>query len=97
MKVLSANRSFYKMFNTNSENTVGRFIYDLDDKNWEIPKLRELLEEIIPKRNNFEDYEVEYNSKKAGRKKLLLNARQIFQNEKETKLILLAIQYQDIE
>jgi two-component system CheB/CheR fusion protein len=97
LKVLSANRSFYKMFNTNSEKTVGKFIYDLDDKNWEIPQLRELLEEIIPQRNIFEDYEVEYNSKNAGRKKLLLNARQIFHDEKETKLILLAIQYQDIE
>jgi two-component system CheB/CheR fusion protein len=97
LKVLSANRSFYKMFNTDSEKTVGRFIYDLDDKSWEMPQLRELLEEIIPQRNVFEDYEVEYNSKNAGRKKLLLNARQIFHDEKETKLILLAIQYQDIE
>jgi len=85
------------MFNTNSEKTVGRFIYDLDNKNWEIPQLRELLEEIIPQRNIFEDYEVEYKSKKVGRKRLLLNARQIFHGEKETKLILLAIQSQTIE
>ena len=97
LKVLSANRSFYKMFNTGSEKTIGRYIYDLDDKNWEIPQLRELLEKIIPKHNMFEDYEVGYNSKKAGRKKLLLNARQIFQDEKETKLILLAIQYKSFE
>ena len=97
LKVLSANRSFYKTFNTVSEKTVGKFIYDLDDNNWNIPKLRELLEQIIPQRNFFEDYEVEYNSVNAGRKKLLLNARQIFHKEKETKLILLAIQYQSIK
>ncbi|OGU80079.1 MAG: hypothetical protein A2W11_11385 [Ignavibacteria bacterium RBG_16_35_7] len=96
LKVLSANRSFYKTFNTVSEKTVGKYIYELDDKNWEIPELRELLEKIIPQRNIFEDYEVEYNFEKSSGKKLLLNARQIFHGEKETKLILLAIQVQSI-
>ncbi len=97
MKVLSANRSFYKMFNTINEKTVNKFIYELDNKNWDIPQLRDLLEQIIPKNNFFEDYEVEYNFANEGRKKLLLNARQIFQGKKETKLILLAIQYQSIK
>ncbi len=96
LKVLSANRSFYKMFNTVSEKTVGKFIYELDGKNWEIPQLRELLEQIIPKRNFFENYEIEYNFVNEGKKKLILNARQILQGDKETKLILLAIEYQDI-
>jgi two-component system CheB/CheR fusion protein len=96
LKVLSANRSFYKMFNTVSEKTVGRFIYDLDDKKWDIPQLRELLEEIIPRRNIFEDYEIEYNSINTGKKKLLLNARQIVHGEKETKFILLAIHDQTV-
>ena len=97
LKVLSANRSFYKLFNTVSEKTVGKFIYDLDDKNWNIPKLRELLEQILHKHNHFEDYEVEYNSAAAGQKKLLLNAREIFQGDKDSKLILLAIQYQGLK
>ncbi len=91
LKVLSANRSFYKMFNTVSEQTVGKFIYELDGRKWEIPRLRELLEQIIPQRNVFEDFEVEYDFADAGRKQLILNARQIFHGEKETKLILLAI------
>lgn len=97
LKVRSANRTFYKVFNTVSEKTVGKFIYELDDNQWDIPDLRKLLEEIIPKSTFLEDYEVEYNSINAGRKKLLLNARQIFQGEKETKLILLAIQYKSIK
>ncbi len=91
LKVLSANRSFYKMFNTVSEQTVGRFVYELDGRKWEIPQLRVLLEQIIPQRNVFEDFEVEYDFADAGRKQLILNARQIFHGEKETKLILLAI------
>jgi PAS domain-containing protein len=92
LKVISANRSFYKTFNTVGEKTVGRFIYELDDKKWDIPQLRELLEDVIPQRNIFENFEVEYSFADADRKKLILNARQIFQGEKETKLILLAIQ-----
>lgn len=92
LKVLSANRSFYKVFNTVSENTVGKFVYELENNNWDIPELRKLLEEIIPKATFFEAFEVEYNFKKGGRRKLLLNAREIFQGDKESKLILLAIQ-----
>ena len=97
LKVLSANMSFYKAFKTTSENTVGKFIYELEDNAWDIPKLRELLEQILPQHNHFEDYEVEYNSAKAGREKLLLNAREIFQGDKESKLILLAIQIQNVK
>ena len=92
LKVLSANRAFYKTFDTISENTVGKFIYELEDNNWDIPELRKLLEEIIPEATFFEAFEVEYNFKKGGRKKLFLNAREVFQGDKESKLILLAIQ-----
>ena len=58
LKVLSANRSFYSLFNTVSEKTVGKFVYDLEDKKWNIPELRKLLEEIVPESSFFEDYEV---------------------------------------
>ncbi len=92
LKILSANRSFYKTFNTVSEKTVGKYIYELEDSNWDIPELRKLLEEIIPEATFFEDFEVSYKFKKGGRKKLLLNAREIFQGDKESKLILLSIQ-----
>jgi two-component system CheB/CheR fusion protein len=92
LKVLSANRSFYKVFNSTSEKTVGKFIYELEDNNWDIPELRKLLEDIIPKASFFEAFEVEYNFKKGGRKKILLNAREVFQGDRESKLILLAIQ-----
>jgi two-component system CheB/CheR fusion protein len=97
LKVLTANRSFYKMFNTVSEKTVGKFVYELEDKHWDIPKLRKLLEEIIPESSFFEDYEVEYNFAKGGRKKLILNARQIFQQDEESQLILLAIHNPNIK
>ncbi len=96
LKVLSANRSFYETFDTVSEKTVGKFVYDLQDKNWDIPELRKLLEEIIPQSSFFEGYEVEYKIKNE-RKKLLLNAREIFRGDKESRLILLAIRDQNIK
>ena len=92
LKVISANRSFYNLFGTVSEKTVGKFVYDLDDKKWDIPELRKLLEEIVPEKSFFDDYVVEYNFKKANKKKLILNARQIFQSAKVSPLILLSIQ-----
>jgi two-component system CheB/CheR fusion protein len=94
LRVVSANRSFYKMFRTVRENTVGQFIYDLDDKKWELPELRKLLEEIIPKQNAFEDYVMEYNFTREGKKALLLNCRQMFHGADNTRLILLAIEFQ---
>lgn len=92
LKVTSANRSFYKLFNTTKEETEGKYIYELDSNNWDKKELRDLLEEIIPKSNHFEDFELEYNSSSIGIKKLLLNARQILRGDEGTKLILLAIQ-----
>jgi two-component system, chemotaxis family, CheB/CheR fusion protein len=91
LKVLSANRSFYKAFDTTSEKTVGKFIYELEDNNWDIPELRKLLEDIVPKETFFESFEVDYNFKKGGKRKLILNAREVFQGDKDSKLILLAI------
>ncbi|HUX92657.1 MAG TPA: CheR family methyltransferase, partial [Ignavibacteriaceae bacterium] len=97
LKIISANRSFYKTFNTDIEKTIGKYIYDLDDKKWEITKLRQLLEQIIPKNNFFEDFEVEYIADNETKKKLLLNARQIYHEDKKTKLILLAMQDRSIK
>ena len=94
LRVLSANRSFYRMFSTSSEDTVGKSIFTLDGNKWEIPRLRELLQEIIPKQNLFEDYEMEYDFRDKGSRKVLLNARRMLHGEKETRLILLAIQLQ---
>ncbi len=60
LRVLSANRSFYDSFQVTSQETIGNLIYDLGNRQWDIPKLRTLLEEILPKDNKFDDYEVEH-------------------------------------
>jgi len=77
LRVISANRSFYRTFQVKPGSTEGRFIYDLGNRQWDIPGLRELLEKIIPKNNAFEDYEVEHRFPDIGIRKTCLNARKI--------------------
>ena len=92
LKVISANRSFYEFFKVKPEETVGQLIYNLGSKQWNIPKLRELLETILPQKTTFDDYEVEHDFATIGRRIMLLNARQIERGVGEERIILLAIE-----
>ena len=92
LKVISANRSFYETFQVAPEETEGRFIFDIGNHQWDIPALRELLEEIIPPNTHFNNFEVDHAFPRIGRKKVLLNARRIYREGKGTDMILLAIE-----
>ncbi|MFZ2634374.1 MAG: PAS domain S-box protein [Desulfosalsimonadaceae bacterium] len=92
LRVVSASRSFYKVFKVNPEETMGQLIYDLGNQQWDIPKLRELLETILPQKTTFEDYEVEHDFNTIGRRIMLLNARQIKRAWGKERIILLAIE-----
>ncbi len=92
LKVISANRSFYETFQVAPEETEGRFIFDVDNHQWDIPALRELLEEIIPQNTHFNNFEVDHAFPRIGRKKVLLNARRIYREGKGTDRILLAFE-----
>ena len=92
LKVVTASKSFYKMFRVNSQNTIGNYIYELGNQQWNIPRLRELLETILPRDTSFEDVEVEHEFPEIGHKKMLLNARRIAGNAGETRFILLAME-----
>ena len=92
LRVLLASRSFYESFKVTPKETLGNLIYDLGNRQWDIPRLRTLLEEILPKDNKFDDYEVEHVFSSIGHKVMLLNARRISQDEIGSQLILLAIE-----
>ena len=92
LRVVSASRSFYEFFKVKPEETVDQLIYDLGNKQWDIPKLRELLETILPKRATFDDYEVEHDFTSIGRRTMLLNARQMVRGLGKELIILLAIE-----
>jgi PAS domain S-box-containing protein len=92
LKIISANRYFYTTFNVTLGETLGCFIYDLGNKQWDIPKLRELLEEVLPEKQAFDDFEVIHDFQDIGHKIMLLNAREIYRKDIGTKMILLAIE-----
>jgi PAS domain S-box-containing protein len=92
LRVVSVSRSFYEVFKVKPEETVGQLIYDLGNKQWDIPKLRELLETILPQKTTFDNYEVEHDFTVIGKRFMLLNARQIKRALGKERIILLAIQ-----
>jgi len=93
LRVVSASKSFYDFFKVRPEETEKQLIYDLGNRQWDIPKLRELLEDILPKTTSFDNFEVEHDFLGLGKRIMLLNARQIYQKaDNRTKLILIAIE-----
>ncbi len=92
LRVITAGRSFYEFFKVRPEETVGQHIYDLGNKQWDIPGLRELLENILPQKTTFDNYEVEHDFVTIGRRTMLLNARQIQRALGKERIILLAIE-----
>ncbi len=91
LKVMRANNAFYRTFQVNADEAEGVTIYDLGNRQWDIPKLRELLENILPENSKFDDFELEHKFEDLGHKILHLNARWIFRDENQPKFIFLAI------
>ena len=89
LRVVTVSRSFYEFFKVKPEETVGQLIYDLGNKQWDIPRLRELLENILPEKTTFDNYEVEHDFASIGKRTMLLNARQIEQGMGKERIILL--------
>ncbi len=91
LRVSFANRSFFRHFRTNPEETVGRFLYEIGPQ-WDVPAFRELLEKIISLDHVIEDYEIRYEFPLLGEKVLVLNARRLQMNANEPAMILMAIE-----
>ena len=92
LSVALTNYSFCQVFKVKPEETEGRFIYDLGNHQWDIPKLRELLEGILPKTTSFDSFEVEHDFPDLGKRIMLLNACRIYLESNRTKLIIIAIE-----
>src|SRR6202171_2889674 len=91
-RVIAASRSFYSAFKVSPEETQGRLLYALGDGQWGIPKLRMLLDKIIPEHGVMEDYEVEHEFPGLGRRTMCLNARKVFYEAGSHTTILLGIE-----
>lgn len=87
-----ANNSFYKKFQLSSKETEGMPLSELGNKEWNIPKLFELLKDMLSNNTHFENFEITQQFSGIGTKVMLLNANRIIQKTHREKLILLAIQ-----
>src|SRR5271156_2088320 len=92
LNITSANRAFYQTFRTSAEQTEGCHIYDLGNRQWDIPALHTLLESVIPHRASVEGFEVEHIFPTIGKRTMLVNARKIFSPGDDDGFILLAIE-----
>lgn len=92
LRVVTAGREFYRAFGVTPEETTGRLVYDLGNRQWDIPGLRTLLEEILPRSTTFRDFEVEHTFEQIGRRVMLLNARTLHREQHDTRRILLIIE-----
>ncbi len=94
LRVIAANHPFYKTFQVEPKDTEKKVVYELGNGQWNIPSLRKLLEEILPKNTFFRSFEVAHDFPWIGRKVMLLNARQIYFKNDSTfpPIILLAIE-----
>jgi two-component sensor histidine kinase len=91
LRVIAASRSFYVKFSTNPDDSQGKHLYELGDGEWDVPKLRTLLEKIIPDHGTMDNYEVEHEFPHIGKRILLLNAC-IVLYERAHKNILLSVE-----
>src|SRR5213082_1539137 len=91
LRVRSGNRAFYQTFKVSPEETEDRLIYELGNGQWDIPELRTLLEDIVPKSSVFNDFELEHTFPVIGRRVMLLNARKL-QAGRHGELLVLAME-----
>jgi two-component system CheB/CheR fusion protein len=92
LRVKTASRAFYYTFGVSREATEGRFLYDLGNGQWNIPKLRTLLEEVLPLKKALQDFEIVHDFPTLGNRVMLLNARSLWREDDQTMLFLLAIE-----
>lgn len=88
----AANDAFYHHFHLSPEQAERKSIYDLNRKNWNIPRLRHLLEELLPSQSEVRDFKVEHDFAEIGRRSLVINARRFYEEGRGIQLILVMIE-----
>jgi two-component system CheB/CheR fusion protein len=92
LRVRMATTVFYKTFRLSEQQTEGRLIYDVGEKQWDIPELHVLFEKILPEKSNYFGLEVNHHFPSIGKRTMVMNAREITREGGTEKLILLAIE-----
>ena len=92
LRVRRATAAFYQTFHVKREETEGRFLYDLGNGQWNVPRLRELLGDALFRSASFQDLEIEHDFPYIGRRTMRVNGRRIPLGEREPRLVLMAIE-----
>ena len=87
LKIKSVNQAFYRTFGTDKQKTEGKAFYELGNGQWDLPELRRLLGEILPKNSSFENFQVEHEFPGIGRRRIMLNARRLVQDDGQKILL----------
>ncbi|MDE2590712.1 MAG: PAS domain S-box protein [Patescibacteria group bacterium] len=90
--IVTANRSFYKIFRVAKKETEHKLIFLVGNGQWNNEKLKHLLRDILPKKSWFQDFEIEHDFPTIGKRVMLLNARRLIQHSSNSPMILLAIE-----
>jgi two-component system CheB/CheR fusion protein len=88
LRVHAANEAFYTVFKISSAECEGRLIYELCNRQWDIPRLRELLENILPRNSFFNDFEVRLDVENIGQRTMLINARRLSGASQPARILL---------
>ena len=92
LRVITANRSFYKIFHVDKKETERKLIYKLGNGQWNSPQLRKLLEQILPQKTFFQDFELEHDFPEIGKRIVLINARKLVQKNNKAAMILMSME-----
>lgn len=92
LRIKTANKSFFDTFKVTKKDTYNKLLFNLGNGQWNIPKLKKLLKDILPKNTVFNNFEVQHNFEDIGKRTMILNARRIVLEGHKTELILLAIE-----
>ena len=92
LHVRTASQSFYRTFGVSTDDTIGKYVFDLGHRQWNIPALRRLLEEVLPQEKSFRTFEVSHEFSSLGLRVMLLNGRKLMQEDGEPEGVLLAIE-----
>ena len=92
LRIVTANKSFLETFRFASSQIVGNYIYEIGSGQWNVARLRKLLQDVLTHDAEFVDFEVDHVFPIVGRKMLLLNAHRFLRHSDDSPLILLAIQ-----
>ena len=88
LRVERANRSFFDYFRVTAQETVGRLVYELGEGQWDVPALRQMLDEHLRKAARVEDVEVDHEFPRVGRRMLIVNARRLHRDSGQESILL---------